>query len=127
MATFGEHRDTSLVNNSSFGDNLESVGVSGIRSPDETFCSIETGSRQNNALQLTRLNAELKEASKEKARLSKELTDQKQEMRELKDTNAKLTEHFFGLKDRYIQSNDRLYNEMKTPTRADGKVQNLNN
>ena len=82
MANFGEHRD------SSFGDNLELVGV---------------------------------------ARLSQELTDKKEEMRQLKETNAKLTEQLFGLQDRYIQSNDRLYNEMKTPTRADGKVQNLNN
>ena len=82
MANFGEHRD------SSFGDNLESVGV---------------------------------------ARLSQELTDQKQEIRQLKETNAKLTKQLFGLQDRYIQSNDRLYEEMKTPTRGDGKVKNLNN
>ena len=136
MANFDEQRDKALLNNSSFVANLDTFVVSGSRSANETFdadqnslvssvFSTETGENRQNVLQLTRLNADLKEANDEKARLSHELTDQKQEVRQLKETNRNLTEQLIELQKNYVQSNNRLYQQLTTPMtpkRTDGKV-----
>ena len=103
MATFDEQsgKNPLLNNNSNTDENLESFGVGGKGSADETnsfvssVCSIETGQIGNcqNASEL-------------------------QEMREMKETTSKLSE--LGLHEWHGESSNRLYKEVTTG--GDGKV-----
>ena len=62
----------------------------------------------------------------ENARLIRELEDQKEETRKMRMERDEFKSQLFGLQERYVQSNERLYKEITTPKCSDGKVWNLN-
>ena len=62
----------------------------------------------------------------ENARLIRELEDQKEETRKMRMERDEFKSQLFGLQERYVQSNERLYKEIRTPKCSDGKVRNLN-
>ena len=64
----------------------------------------------------------------ENARLIRELEDQKEETRKMRMERDEFKSQLFGLQERHVQSNERLYKEITTPKRSDsdGKVRNRN-
>ena len=58
----------------------------------------------------------------ENARLIRELEDQKEETRKMRMERDEFKSQLFGLQERYVQSNERLYKEITTPKCSDGKV-----
>ena len=55
--------------------------------------------------------------------LIRELEDQKEETWKMRLERDEFKSQLFGLQKRYMQSNDRLYKELTTPTRSEGKVE----
>ena len=62
----------------------------------------------------------------ENARLIRELEDQKEETRKMRMERDEFKSQLFGLQERYVQSNERLYKEITTLKSSDGKVRNRN-
>ena len=62
----------------------------------------------------------------ENARLIRELEYQKEETRKMRMERDEFKSQLFGLQERYVQSNERLYKEITTPKSSDGKVRNRN-